>query len=181
MDHYFAILELRPGASENEIKKAYRKLARRYHPDVSKEPDAEERFLEITEAYDYLLERRTRPAISYSRPFETVTPEPTREEQRRQRARAFAQMRYEEFRQSTLAFKRSWYFTPLRIITWTAIVLCYALFLLMILSPLLAWIHTGETAIIIGFCLIAMVSPHMYQIAKSLQTETRHYFEDWEN
>ena len=179
MDHYFAVLELPSGASDNDIKKAYRRLARKYHPDVSKEPDAEERFLEITEAYDYLLEKRWQPSVSYST-FEPKSPEITWEEQRRQRARAYAQMRFEEFRRSTLAFKKRWYFKPLRIVTWVIIVLCYSLSLLMILSPLLAWLSTGRTAIVIGFCLIVIVSPHMYQIARSLQKGTRHYFEDWE-
>lgn len=179
MEHYFAALDLQSGASENDIKKAYRRLARKYHPDVSKEPDAEERFLEITEAYEYLLEKRPRPSVLYSS-VETTAPEPTWEEQRRQRARAYAQMRFEEFRRSTLAFKKRWYFTPLRVVTWVIIVLCYSLSLLMILSPLLAWFITGRTAVVIGFCFIAMVSPHMYQIARSLQKGTRQYFEDWE-
>ena len=39
-------------ASPEEIQKAYRKLARKYHPDVSKEPDAERRFKELGEAYE---------------------------------------------------------------------------------------------------------------------------------
>jgi len=40
--------------SQEEIKKAYRKLARKYHPDVSKEANTEERFKEVQEAYDTL-------------------------------------------------------------------------------------------------------------------------------
>ena len=41
-------------ASQDEIQRAYRKLARAYHPDVNKDPDAEERFKEVSEAYDVL-------------------------------------------------------------------------------------------------------------------------------
>ena len=44
---YYAILELEPGASEADIRKAYRRPARRYHPDVSEEPDAEARFQSV--------------------------------------------------------------------------------------------------------------------------------------
>src|SRR4051812_45211305 len=51
---YYAILGVERGASADEVKKAYRRLARKYHPDVSKEPDAEERFKEVAEAYEAL-------------------------------------------------------------------------------------------------------------------------------
>lgn len=47
-----SILGVSPDATPEEVKKAYRKLARKYHPDVSKEPDAEEKFKEIQGAYD---------------------------------------------------------------------------------------------------------------------------------
>jgi len=51
---YYAILGLSRGASGEEVKVAYRRLAQRYHPDVSKEPHAEERFKEVVEAYEAL-------------------------------------------------------------------------------------------------------------------------------
>jgi curved DNA-binding protein len=47
-------------ASQDEIQRAYRKLARTYHPDVNKAPEAEERFKEISEAYDVLSDPETR-------------------------------------------------------------------------------------------------------------------------
>ena len=51
---YYKIMGLKPDANADEIKRAYRKLARKYHPDVSKEPDAEARFKEVGEAYEVL-------------------------------------------------------------------------------------------------------------------------------
>lgn len=51
---YYEILGLDKSASSEEIKKAYRKLAKKYHPDVSTEKDAEKRFKEVQEAYDVL-------------------------------------------------------------------------------------------------------------------------------
>ncbi|MDV3198087.1 MAG: molecular chaperone DnaJ [Vigna little leaf phytoplasma] len=51
---YYAILGLSKDANENEIKSAYRKLAKKYHPDVSKEPDATAKFKEVQEAYEVL-------------------------------------------------------------------------------------------------------------------------------
>jgi molecular chaperone DnaJ len=51
---YYEVLGLSKGASNDEIKAAFRKLARQYHPDVNKEADAEEKFKEINEAYGVL-------------------------------------------------------------------------------------------------------------------------------
>ncbi len=51
---YYDTLGVSRGASKDEIQKAYRKLARKYHPDVNKDPEAEARFKEINEAYEVL-------------------------------------------------------------------------------------------------------------------------------
>ena len=51
---YYQVLGVEPGADDAAIKSAYRKLARKYHPDVSKEKDAEQQFKEVAEAYDVL-------------------------------------------------------------------------------------------------------------------------------
>jgi len=59
---YYATLGVDRGASAEEIKKSYRKLARKYHPDVSKEPNAEERFKEVAEAYETLKDPEKRAA-----------------------------------------------------------------------------------------------------------------------
>lgn len=59
---YYKILGVGRGAQADEIKKAYRKLARKYHPDVSKEPEAEERFKEVNEANDVLSDPEKRAA-----------------------------------------------------------------------------------------------------------------------
>ena len=59
---YYAALGVERGASQEEIKKAYRRLAQKYHPDVSKEPEAEARFKEIAEAYQTLKDPEKRAA-----------------------------------------------------------------------------------------------------------------------
>jgi len=59
---YYKILGVERTANEEQIKKAYRKLARKYHPDVSKEKDAEEKFKEVAEAYEVLKDAEKRKA-----------------------------------------------------------------------------------------------------------------------
>lgn len=59
---YYQILKLGREASQSEIKLAYRKLARQYHPDVSKRSDAEEKFKEMGEAYEVLKDPKKRAA-----------------------------------------------------------------------------------------------------------------------
>lgn len=57
---YYEVLGVAKDASPEDIKKAYRKLARQYHPDVNKAADAEEKFKEVKEAYDVLSEPQKR-------------------------------------------------------------------------------------------------------------------------
>ena len=59
---YYKTLGLKRGTSPEEIKRAYRRLARKYHPDVSKEANAESRFKEIGEAYEALKDTEKREA-----------------------------------------------------------------------------------------------------------------------
>jgi curved DNA-binding protein len=59
---YYKILGVERNAGEDVIKKAYRKLARKYHPDVSKEADAKEKFQEVSEAYETLRDKEKRAA-----------------------------------------------------------------------------------------------------------------------
>lgn len=51
---YYEILGVPRNATQEEIKKAYRRLARKYHPDFNKDPEAQEKFKEINEAYQVL-------------------------------------------------------------------------------------------------------------------------------
>ena len=59
---YYEVLGLSKSASADEIKRAYRKMAKKYHPDVNKEPGAEEKFKEVQEAYDVLSDDNKKAA-----------------------------------------------------------------------------------------------------------------------
>src|SRR5271155_1793426 len=59
---YYEVLGVARGADADTVKRAYRKLARKYHPDVSKEKNAETKFKEVQEAYEVLRDPEKRAA-----------------------------------------------------------------------------------------------------------------------
>ncbi len=81
---YYKILGVSRDASQDDIKKAYRRLARKYHPDVSKEPNAEDKFKEVGEAYEVLRDTQKRAQYdqfgSNYRHGQSFTPPPGWEE-----------------------------------------------------------------------------------------------------
>lgn len=81
---YYKILGVARDASADDIKGAYRKLARKYHPDVSKEKDAEEKFKEMAEAYETLKDPEKRAAydqLGSYKPGQEFRPPPDWEQQ----------------------------------------------------------------------------------------------------
>ena len=76
---YYQILGVKRDAKADDIKKAYRVLAKKYHPDVSKEANAEEKFKEVAEAYEVLKDTEKRAAydqLGTWRPGQEFRPPP---------------------------------------------------------------------------------------------------------
>lgn len=96
-NQYLEVLGLTPGATKPQIKKAYRQLSKRYHPDVNKDENAREKFIEINEAYKFLTAVGPRPSTirSSAQAYDYDTHNKAYEEWRR-RARVFAQKKAED-------------------------------------------------------------------------------------
>jgi len=77
MKNYYAVLGVPHTASSDDIKRAFRSLAVKFHPDKNPSPEAEELFKEITEAYDVLSdwEKRKTYDLRWENPFKEVGPD----------------------------------------------------------------------------------------------------------
>jgi hypothetical protein len=104
-DKYYQVLLLPPGASDADIKSAYRTLAKKYHPDMSGTADTRASFIRVNEAYEILMKRdaMVQEAIQRSRKKNAdarrKNPTPNNP---RARASSHADMKYEEFVKSPL-------------------------------------------------------------------------------
>jgi curved DNA-binding protein len=88
---FYQVLGVPRNADQDEIQRAYRKLARAYHPDVNSDPAAEDRFKEVSEAYDVLSDPQTRRRYdAFGADFRQVPDDVDPDEWRRSRARAGA-------------------------------------------------------------------------------------------
>jgi hypothetical protein len=115
-DECYRILNVPPGASSDEIKRAYRKLAKLYHPDRNSSEEAQKNFVLITEAYNQLVRG---VSYSYSSTYRSPVYDLYRPETRREKAARYARMQYEEFKRNNEAFKNSLIYIPVKIFTYT--------------------------------------------------------------
>jgi hypothetical protein len=116
MKNYYTVLEIPDNATRPDIQAAYRRLAKKFHPDVNKSADAQEKFCEITEAYDFLMNHWPVQIASYpdssarDKKYETYRDSEEYQKFRqeaRERAQKQAKMRYEKFKQQHEAFQTS--------------------------------------------------------------------------
>ncbi|MCU0409353.1 MAG: DnaJ domain-containing protein [Bacteroidales bacterium] len=100
---YYIILGITPSASLDEIKKAYRTKARLYHPDVNHEPGAEDKFIRITEAYEFLLTHHGKISSDEEAFMEAMENwRKYRQTNTQRRAAAYARAPYAHFRKTKL-------------------------------------------------------------------------------
>lgn len=145
LEEYFKILRLPKTANQDEIKKAFRYLAKKYHPDVSREPNAIKKFLEITEAYEILTNQKI---------LETLRIIAENEEERKrsyeyykkvakEKARQAAEMRYEFLKKEHEAFQQSGMYDLFLLLKYIGHVLLILVTLFFLFFPVYIVIKTG--------------------------------------
>ncbi len=107
---YYRILGISERADISEIKSAYRRLAKKFHPDLNKSPDAQEKFILVNEAYEFLIKVKSQP-LAYPGTGTGRHPKPedlynqwVRRERMKARARAAkeAKRKFDEFKKSSI-------------------------------------------------------------------------------
>lgn len=130
---YYAILGLPMNSSVDEIKKAYRKKARLYHPDVNPDPDARDKFIMATEAYDFLIENRSRENLDDQDFFRIVEEwRKYRQDRSRQRAQYYAKTSFEQFRNSR-------YYKSTRILNISTIIFNFAVAIMVLVFTIFGY------------------------------------------
>jgi hypothetical protein len=134
ISEYYAILGLPVNSSVEEIKKAYRKKARLYHPDINHEPEARDKFIEATEAYDFLIENRGRDILDEQDYFRIVDEwRKYRQDRSRKRAQYYATSSFERF-------KNSKYYKSTKILNISTIIFNFAIALMVLIFTVFGYI-----------------------------------------
>lgn len=155
-NNYSSVLGVPATAKVSEIKKAYRKKAKEFHPDFNKSPNAQEQFIAVTEAYEFLLDyQENKQTSSNSFDGSIVT-----DEQRKERVRNYAKMRYKEFESSELFQATS----PFDIL-FTTIYSAFFLMLLIVI-PLFGAFAFGWKGLVASLLLLLVTSPLTFGMVK---------------
>jgi hypothetical protein len=135
LSEYYRVLGLPLNSSVNDIKKAYRKKARLYHPDVNPSSDARDKFILATEAYDFLIanhDKMIKDEESYRQAMENWRK--YRQDRSRQRARAYSHASY-------VRFKKTEFYKTTRIFDGTTIIFSLILSVTMVIYTIAGYIY----------------------------------------
>ncbi len=131
---YYETLGLPLNSSLEEIKKAYRKKARLYHPDINHLPEAKEMFIKVTEAYDFLMANHEKGQLGDQDYFRVVEEwRKYRQDRSRQRAQYYA-------RSSYVRFKNSKYYRSTKILNATSVIFTIAIAVTVLVFTILGYI-----------------------------------------
>jgi len=119
INEYYEILGLPVNSSVDDIKKAYRKKARLYHPDINPSPEAKDLFIGVTEAYDFLISNHDKLNTDdedYKQAMEDWRK--YRQDRSHRRAKAYARTSY-------TTFKNTKFYKTTRIFDGTTLIICF--------------------------------------------------------
>ncbi len=167
MKDYRRILGVSDTASIDEIKKAYRSKAKLLHPDVNKSPTAERDFIELQEAYEWLINLKTGKVFSgasgqqRAKRYRSQQEWEARERAAAQeRARAYARMRYQTFVNSNY-FKATYALNTL-----LDLVILFFMGIMALAAPILAGVAYGFVGVLIVLVVMVLISPMIKGIAQ---------------
>ncbi len=158
---YHKILGLKKDAGPDDIKRAYRQLAKKFHPDINKAPDAHDQFIKITEAYEILINRDLHEFYSFRETtrdngFMRAQYEKAREEAR-ESAHRYARMKYEKFIQEQEAFKKSGWHDLILTLRYVLRILVFPIIAFLIVMPLVSEEVSQHPSGYVMFWLLAFI------------------------
>jgi uncharacterized protein with PQ loop repeat len=163
---YYEILGLPVNSSIGDIKKAYREKARLYHPDINHNPDAKDKFIRVTEAYDFLLAFHEKTQLDDQDYFRIVEEwRKYRQYKSRQRAQYYA-------RSSFARFKNSKYYKSTRILNATSIIFNFVIAVLVLLYTILGYILKVQNPVpgeerptLVSFIILLILSIILFTVS----------------
>ncbi len=158
---YHIILGLKKDAGPDDIKRAYRQLAKKYHPDINKSSDAHDQFIKITEAYEILINQDLHEyyfhrETSRDTGFMRAQYEKAREEAK-ESARRYARMKYEKFIQEQEAFKKSGWHDLILTLRYILRIMVFPIIVFLIIMPLVSEEVSQHPSGYVMFWLLASI------------------------
>ncbi len=168
------MLEISPNAGAEEIKRAYRKKAKLYHPDLNLPTSEREKFIEVTKAYEYLIERLNRPKhmryVYTKKTYKQAQKQKTRKARNpRDRAKNYSKMRYKSYRKESTAFTDEHNFWKYKALFYGMQLFVYGVMLVVAAGLFLAFIITHFNPVFLIF-----IGLWVY-----FATKTKSYFSAW--
>ena len=158
---YHKILGLEKDAGPEDIKRAYRQLAKKYHPDINHAPEAHDQFIRITEAYEILINSDLHEYYFHREStrdtgFMRARYEKAREEAREE-ARRYARMKYEKFIREQEAFKKSGWHDLILTLRYILRILVFPIIVFLIVMPLVSEEVSKHPSGFVMFWLLATI------------------------
>ena len=178
MKDFYAVLGITPNSTESEIRMAYRRLAKQYHPDVNKAKNAHEKFIEISEAYEFLISHSLQQKESSESEEQNASDYRASEEYNRfrqaarEKAEQHAKMRFEAFKKQHEAFQKSGLNDLILLFTVISRIAIIPLFLFLLLLPVWTALNNEWTMIF----LFLITWPFAGVIAWFIYDKRKQYF-----